>query len=189
MTCDKHYSIERVQEYIYKNDMRITRTMDDIPYKPRHPQNQRKIFMDLVLELEAFIEIACIGYRLYRKEGNAYNYPHAKSHLPESCKKGFIKAEFNRILARCKYIKDVSDENEIFTSNLIKRGYTKHQILKIKERPMREKKKSKKKQRWITMKYVNTISKSSLIKQVRIQSYNNLGKQHHRHRTNKNCIH
>ena len=164
LTSDLLYSVEKVNNMIYMGDMILATTHDNIPDLPRHPLNQRKIFMDLILELEKLAKIACIGYRLFRKEGNAYNYPHAKSHLPPACKTGFIKAEFNRIRARCKYNKDVNIEDEIFIKNLIKRGYSRHNIIKLRDKNTSPKQILKRKytSKWIVTKYTEIYTRKSL---------------------------
>ena len=162
LTSDILYSAKKVNKMIYMNDMNLTTNVDNIPYKPRHPLNQRKIFLDLVIELEKLIKKACIGYRLFRKEGNAYNYPHQQSHLPQACKEGFIKAEFNRIRARCKYEHDIHQENEYFIKNLIKRGYKRHKIENLKAKSHDQKTKRRFTNRWIVTRYTNIYTKKSI---------------------------
>ena len=168
LTSDILYSVEKVNNMIYMGDMILATTHENIPFKPRNLLNQRKIFMDLILELEKLATVACIGYRLFRKEGNAYNYPHAKSHLPKACKTGFIKAEFNRIRARCKYNNDINIEDQTFINNLIKRGYSRQNIIKIRDRNHDPKEIIKQKHtcKWIVTRYTEIFTKTSLKKMI-----------------------
>ena len=69
LTSDPLYSIEWVNDIIYKGDMILTETKDKIDYIPRDKNNSRTIFLDLILELENKIIPPCISYRMYRKPG------------------------------------------------------------------------------------------------------------------------
>jgi hypothetical protein len=89
--------------------------------------NRDGIFLDIKL---SFDTEGYLYYKLYRKPGNAYQYIHVKSYIPEHIKANFISNETMRIRKRCKRDTDFVKELRFFKQQLELRGYAQQFISK-----------------------------------------------------------
>ena len=120
ITWDLIYNNKVIKD-LYNNDMGITPTNDG-------GQNW-EIYLDLTLCIDLLLN--SLIWKMYRKPGNCYNYPHAKTFLPKSTKTGFIKGEIKRIYQNSMLKEDFTNEVIFFIEKLLTRGYGFKYLLNI----------------------------------------------------------
>ena len=153
---------------IYNNDMGITPTNDR--------SDNSEIFLDLMITIDYLNN--CITWKLYRKEGNCYNYPEIHTYLPLSCKKGFIMGEIQRIYRNFMKSNDIVFELEFFFKKLVSRGYKQWILLKLLKKHVklikepRPEKKIDYNQKWIVVKY-SEILKRKTVENLLSHEHNN----------------
>ncbi len=111
ITNDPNYSPAHFQELVYNNLFQLEISLsEDHTYKP-------------FLDIQIAIKNDKFYWKLFRKDGNAYMYPHFRSYLPKFCKKGIIIGETIRYFRRNKHKTDMMKELNTLKTNLLKRDY------------------------------------------------------------------
>lgn len=121
------------------------------------------------LDVELSIKQGNIHWKIYRKPGNAYCYPHFKSYMPYHIKTGFIYAEMVRIFERCKSVKDAEADLQLFKERLCLRGYKNRFIEKALKRKQSTSKPQEQIKHWKVIPYIEGCSNKYLLETL---SYN-----------------
>ena len=130
-----------------------------------------EIYLDLTLTIYQILNQ--LKWRLYRKPGNCYNYPHAHTYLPKHTKIGFITGELKRIYQNCMLHKDLIDETSFFVERLITRGYRFTELIAIIKKVVKSIKSNTNSKKeidyddiWIATNYNNILNRKEVERQL-----------------------